>query len=105
MIKKLAIVLLSSLLLVGSMGQTVEASHGFLWTYCSGDFQLICEPNISSWSYRHTHDDELCYVYGWVERRSQYCYTCGEKKDIQCWQNVRHDYDGKVYYELPVRVG
>ena len=95
MIKKLAIVLLSGLLLVGSMGQTVEASHGFLWTYCSGDYKPMGEPNISSWSYLHTEEDEgdrvTCYVYGWTERIWDYCSTCHDKKNPKVTHYERHD--------------
>lgn len=95
MIKKLAIVLLSSFLMVGSMGQTVEASHGFLWTYCSGDYKPMGEPNINSWFYTHQEEKNeekvICYVYGWTERIWDYCSTCHDKKNQKINHYERHD--------------
>lgn len=95
MIKKLAIVLLSSFLMVGSMGQTVEASHGFLWTYCSGDFVEMGESNVSSsWSYTHTEDFQgdrvTCYVHGRIDRLREYCFTCGKSQNIRLYRVEQH---------------
>ena len=95
MIKKLAIVLLSSFLMVGSMGQTVEAAHGVLWTYCPGNYVKMVESNVSSsWYYTHTEDfkgDRIkCYVHGRIDRERDYCFTCGKSQNIKEYQVEQH---------------
>ena len=94
MIKKLAIVLFSSLLLVGSMGETAEAAHG-IWPFdCPGNYRTMGESNISSWRYTHTEDFDgdrvSCSVFGWTERVCDYCSTCGDKKNIKITHRESH---------------
>lgn len=106
MIKKLAIVLLSSFLMVGSMGQTVEAAHGIpLINYCPGDYKPMGEPNISSWRYTHLEGEEgdrvKCYVYGWTERVWDYCSTCFDKKNPRVTHYERHE---NPLFEITVEV-
>ena len=105
MIKRLAVVLMCSLLLSGSVVKTAEASHG-IWpfNYCSGDFQQMGQYNINSWSYMHYEENMPCNVYGWIDRYCDYCSKCGKVQNIKDYQTERHDGWNGIYNDGPWKV-
>ena len=107
MIKRFAIILMCSLLLSGAVVETAQAHQYNIG--CSGTLQEICEPNISSWSFTHSHDQgnnvyAKCWVYGYVYPKCKYCSTCGKKYAQYNYLVERHENCYGVTYTDPKEV-
>lgn len=101
MIKRLAIILMCSLLLSGAVVETAQAAHG-IWpiNYCPGNPQPMGENNLNSWTYWHVEaTGETCNVYGWIDRTFNYCPECREKLNVTTYKRERHVFGNIIYLD------
>lgn len=101
MIKRLARVLATSLLIVCMMGGTVSAAPAF--HYCH-QYAFGVNLNISSWYIIHIALPR-CYEYHWVSEEYEYCTepTCTARKNVKHYENILHNDCGMIEPRRQIR--
>lgn len=88
MIKRLAKVLATSLLIVCMMGGTVSAAPV---SHSTHQYEFFAYSNLNSWQFQHQSNPK-CYEYHWVSREEYRCVItgCTKIRNQWTWENWYH---------------